>query len=691
MSTTSATVPDTSSAIRKSPTRFRSDIQALRAIAVVSVLLYHLWPNRLGGGFIGVDVFFVISGFLITFHLVREREKTGRIAVARFWARRAARLLPASLLVLLATSIAVLVWVPESLWEQFFREIGASTLYVQNWNLLANSVDYLAATNVASPVQHFWTLSVEEQFYVFLPLILIAASYFAQRVPWRSVCFTVIAAITAGSFAYNVWLTGWSASEAYFSTLTRAWEFGAGALVAFLSVRLAARYRNATATLGMAMIVSGVLFLSGDTTPYPGIAALLPVVGTMLVIFSGPSTFMSAIGTLRPVALLGRTSYAIYLWHWAMVVVVPFATGRPLSTVDKVTIVVSSLAIAWASTTFVEDPLRSSARFFAARRPRFVAAWMAAAMAIILAFPISATAVVHTQLRINAEVTAQLVAEQPDCFGAKALLHPCEDTPLTKFPIVPSVVAAKEDDGNRSECWSGTDTDELNICTVGHKNENATHLFAVGDSHNNSLVAAYERIAEAHNWRIDIAGHAGCYWTAEPVELDSAASTEKCERWRDKVAKHIAGSPGLDAILVTRSSSARNAEPQVVDGMVEAWSMRSSYKTKVIAITDNPAFPEILTQCVEQDVDTAAKRCSMPKNAVTFDDGLARAVALDPNAALIDQTDLYCGSVTCSPVVGDVIVYRDGRHITETYSTTIALALGDRINDALGPAGVPSR
>ena len=152
---------------------FRPDIQAMRAIAVLAVLLYHLWPARLPGGFIGVDIFFVISGFLIVGNLLREAESTDRIKLWPFWSRRAKRLLPAALVVLAATAIAVVVWLPQNYWVQYMREVIASALYVQNWVLAADSVDYMAQNNTASPVQHFWTLSVEEQFYIVVPIIMV--------------------------------------------------------------------------------------------------------------------------------------------------------------------------------------------------------------------------------------------------------------------------------------------------------------------------------------------------------------------------------------------------------------------------------------------------------------------------------------------------------------------------------------
>jgi peptidoglycan/LPS O-acetylase OafA/YrhL len=185
------TADEIADAITEDPPRktgVRTDIQALRAIAVGSVMLYHLWANRLTDGYVGVDVFFAISGFLITSHLVAEIDRTGRLRPARFWARRAKRLVPASSLVLFLSALGVVTWVPRHLWRQFLNEIIASTVQVQNWLLANDSVDYLAANNTPSPTQHFWTLSAEEQFYVALPLLLLAATLLARLLLHRGQC-----------------------------------------------------------------------------------------------------------------------------------------------------------------------------------------------------------------------------------------------------------------------------------------------------------------------------------------------------------------------------------------------------------------------------------------------------------------------------------------------------------------------
>jgi peptidoglycan/LPS O-acetylase OafA/YrhL len=315
----------------------RVEIQALRALAVSLVVLYHVVPLRLPGGYVGVDVFFVVSGSLITAHLLREVERTGRIRLAPFWARRARRLLPASLLVLLVSVAATVVWVPQTYWQGWLREIGASALYVENWVLAGDAVDYLAHTNAASPAQHYWSLSTEEQFYLAWPLLVALASWVAVRlgVRRRTALGALFGLLTLVSFLWSLWTTQVSPPDAYFTTPTRAWEFSLGGLLALWTATPPAgreQLRSLVSWTGFGAIAITALTYTGET-PFPGTAALLPVLGTVAVIWAGAPRHdwsPTAVADFGPVRFLGNVSYSAYLWHWPLVVVLPFALGHPL-------------------------------------------------------------------------------------------------------------------------------------------------------------------------------------------------------------------------------------------------------------------------------------------------------------------------------------------------------------------------
>lgn len=675
----------------------RADIQALRALAVGSVMLFHLWPHRLTGGYVGVDVFFVISGYLLTAHLLSEIEATGRVRPARFWARRAKRLVPASTLVLLATAAAVVALVPHYLWRQYFQEIVASTLQVQNWLLAHNSVDYLGAQNLPSPTQHFWTLSAEEQFYVILPLLLLTMTAVAGllRVVRRWVIAATLVLVVGGSLAYSVWLTTTTPGVAYFSTFTRAWEFGIGSLVA-LGVVSGRRHRVLPWLGVVAIVAACVLYDSG--TAFPGYAAALPVLGTAAVIVFGQHSVISRIGAFAPVAFLGRVSYPAYLWHWPLIVLTPYVTHRPLDAADKIAIFAATLVLSWLSTTFVEEPIRFRPRLLGARRPRIVAAWCGSAMAVVVALSFSMIQVQDRRDERAAEATKMLLAGEARCLGAQALdprSAPCRNRALDGV-LVPDPAAAKSDDDNLKECWGSQAGSGAKVCTVGPETGYRKRLYAIGDSHNNTLIGVYRRIANANKWRIDVSGNAGCYLT-DARQTQAAERIERgCEGWRRSVIAH-ARTGNYDAFIVTHSTrdalvvpgEGESQEQATVRGLVAAWNKLPD--APIIAIRDNPAMTRDTISCVNRYLGNAAAHCARPRSVALAFDGQAEAARQVPRAHVIDLSDYYCGRDVCAPVVGHVLVYRDSGHITATYAATLAPYLNDAMVRVLTDSSPGSR
>jgi peptidoglycan/LPS O-acetylase OafA/YrhL len=276
---------------------FRPDIQAMRALAVGVVVLYHLWPERFPGGFIGVDVFFVISGYLITQHLMQEVARTGRISLTQFWARRIRRLLPAAFLVLGFSLVVLLVVMPPVTWGLNLEEIRASAAYVENWLLGFHAIDYLAAENSASLVQHYWSLAVEEQFYLLWPLLILAAvavgrssqpEQRVRRVRW------VLAGVFLVSLALSIVATPKDPALAFFATPLRAWEFAAGGLLVMFvrqASQIDVRLRAALSWFGWIVIIGATLFMQGSHVQFPGWIALVPVVAAVCCLAAGdPST-----------------------------------------------------------------------------------------------------------------------------------------------------------------------------------------------------------------------------------------------------------------------------------------------------------------------------------------------------------------------------------------------------------------
>ncbi|MDQ1551521.1 MAG: hypothetical protein QOD50_943, partial [Actinomycetota bacterium] len=377
--TTTIRTPD-STAVRQTdgvrPSRvFQPDIEGLRAIAVIAVVAFHAAVPFSGGGFVGVDVFFVISGYLITGQLLREVLRTGRISLPGFYARRARRILPSASIVLLAITLATVLLEPVLGIFHTAKDILAAATYTTNWHFIALGTDYLAQSTASSPVLHFWSLAVEEQFYLVWPLLILIAAQIAKRRPMHGtrVIAIVIGAVTIASFISGVVLTTSDPKLAYMATQTRGWEFGVGALIAvvghwFIKVgsthlgrfAVGRTVGNVVGWIGLTTILVAVFSLSGDT-PFPGTAALLPALGAGAIIVGGlvSGTGRGSVGSLlsrRPVRYIGRLSYAWYLWHWPVLIFVELKTGT-LPWQQRALLMVLALGLAALTVHFVEVPI----------------------------------------------------------------------------------------------------------------------------------------------------------------------------------------------------------------------------------------------------------------------------------------------------------------------------------------------
>jgi len=686
------------------------EIQALRFVAVAGVLLYHLWPNRLPGGYAGVDVFFVISGFLITGHLAREWQDTGRIRLGRFYARRARRLLPAALLVLTATALASWVLLPVRVWEQVFHEVIGAALYVENWVLAASSVDYLAqSTGVASPVQHYWSLSVEEQFYVVWPVLMVVAGLAAAIVgrrrrrggsgadrpatpadPARSALTGFVVALSVVlvvCLALSVVQTHRDPGPAYFATQTRAWEFAAGGLLA-LVLRRTSRFAHLRAVgswLGFVAIAATFVVFTA-ALPFPGWIAVVPVAGALLVVACGDPDTPDAPGMLfrwRPVQWAGDVSYSLYLWHWPLVVLVPAATGHALGTRDKIAILVASVVLAALTKTLVEDPVRSRP-FLAARPARWTVVAVAASLVPVLVLSTVVSADAARRIDAQRTAAAAFLARGDGCVGAESVgaAH-CPTTPASSV-LLPGLDAAQTDDVNTPACWSSSNESSVKVCGHGPAPDAAAlNVALIGDSHSNQYLAALERLADEAHWHVDVYGKAGCVWTSA-VQQDASDWVSRCESWKRSLQAELAVREPYDVILTSYQRQSPFVEPDhgsrarsIVDGFVDTWRQQTARGAEVVAIRDNPDTREDSLSCIERHLDAdPGAACAVPRaDALGTTDAQIAAVREVQGASLLDLTDLMCGPSVCEPVIGNVVVHRDPRHLTSTFTRSMAPAI----------------
>ena len=670
-------------------------MQALRALAVLLVVLYHFWPNRLTGGYVGVDVFFVISGFLITSHLYREVDRTGRISLATFYARRARRLLPAAMLVLLATAVASFLFLPVTRWAANAGDILASTFYVQNWLLAVRAVDYSASANAASAVQHFWSLSVEEQFYLGWPALILLLLLVGRRLRVRRETLLLggILVVTVLSLAWSVDATATDPAGAYFVTPTRIWELGAGAVLALWRARRpdvasdgpVAASRLALRWIGLAAIAVAAVSLSA-ASPFPGYLALLPVLGTVAVIAAadtGARDPLTAVVVLPPVQFLGNVSYSLYLWHWPLLVMAPFALGHPLPAVQKVGLLAVCIGLAWLTKVWVED---TTQRHRLLGRPVVTVACTVAAMLVV-----SSVAVLQRhEVSVQADAArAHLAAAEGDpCFGAASRAPGAHCTDVFGPPA--SLTLSPEDPPWFVDPACTVAPAPIGVATCRFSSAPPTRTVAlVGDSHAQAWRGAVHRIARELNWKVvEILKGACPVTTARVVRFNGKVTdTEACHTWGQQVSQVLAAEhpdyvfTSSWAAAMTFDGAGGDPRGAGIRGFADTWTAWAHAGSTVFVLRDVPStggrdIPECL---VTHPGDPGA--CASPRDVALAPDALTEAAArvASPRIRLIDLSDFFCDAATCHPAVGGAIVYWDHDHMSAQFSRSLAPYLLDRI------------
>jgi len=688
----------------------RSDIQGLRALAVALVVCFHLWRDGLPGGFVGVDVFFVISGFLITSHLINSRPTGGRDA-ATFWMRRIRRLLPAALTVIVVTLLATRLFAPITLWRETGLESMFSAMYGQNWHLSARSVGYLAENRPSTPLEHYWSLSVEEQFYLLWPLLLIGCVLLARRLrrSLPAVVLAVIGALALGSLLYSIAYTRADPAQAYFVTPTRMWELAVGGLVAAWVARprpathrrnrLGDAARAAGVWLGFAAIGYGVLIC--ESTDFPGWRAAFPVLGTAAVIAAGcdggltPNRLLA----VRPAQYLGDISYSMYLWHWPLIVLAPEALGRELEFPDKLGVLLAAVLLAGLTKHHVED------RFRRAKRQRSVFVpyrWAAVGMAVVVGLGLAQ--VTEVDRRTGHELArAELAAASTDpCFGAAAMRagNPC--VPVVEAgKVVPGPVTAPADMSfsYRYDCVLKMPFTALKSCVFGdpHARRNVA---LVGNSHATHWLPALQRIALAEHFRITTFFSEKCFATTSRIEFPTRAETENCYQWGRQVLE-ATRSGAFDLVITSERTymtpvGGGNTGQVFQRGYSDYLKDWLSAGRRVLVIRDVPAPHATLRsvpECVARNPDHLSA-CAGQRSRWIDRDPLAEAARNIGSSRLTvaNLTDWFCTATSCPAVIGGAMVYFDASHLTATYSSTLAPVLTPIVVHAMtGRATSPLR
>jgi len=693
----------------------RLDVEGLRALAVVIIILFHAGIPFMAGGYVGVDVFFVISGFLITGLIVREMEQTGTVGLIRFYARRIRRLLPALVLTLVAVAILTALVLSQTRWDGIAGDIRWSSGYLVNWRFAGRAVDYLAVDVAPSPVQHFWSLAVEEQFYLVWPFLLLVATLSARRHGRdirRSLAVGLLL-VAIPSLAWSIHLTPVSPGSAYFITTTRMWELAIGGGLAIFAPALARMRRSLAEALTVAGL-AGILLASvtyGATTLFPGYAAILPVMATAAVIAAGTAhrgTLGARLLSVRPIVVVGGFSYALYLWHWPFLVAATAMWGE-LSIPAVLLVVAVATVVSWISYRRVEQPIRKSAAIITPPRRGLLFGLVLTGVGFVAGFWLSAmlpdvkpldasqpTITLPQQTTTRPPVTTTTAADIADTSVPETTTPTTTTTTfappevavqVTAQSISPDPLVAGEDlpavyaDG----CHQNQTDPEPISCHYG--GESGPVVALVGDSHAAMWVPAFRLLADEYGFQLitytkSSCGLAAVDWVIGEQRIPYAS----CFEWNDRVLEKLTGGDRPDLVVTSlyhrltpngsngEALSVSDSQPVLAEGLAETWRVLRGDGVPLAAIRDVPTPRFDVPECVS-DNRSSLDECAFDRNEIMAENTAEVIAAEQTGVQLIDLTDWICSRDLCPAVINDLMVWRDTHHLTATYARYLAPVL----------------
>jgi peptidoglycan/LPS O-acetylase OafA/YrhL len=706
---------------------FRPDIEGLRALTLVAILLFHADVPGVSGGFVGPDIFFIISGFVITGQLWREVNNTGTIGLRKFYAARVRRLLPVAALIGTVTVIASAVLLEPLQAKNVVEDGIACALYVGNYWFIHQNVDYFGGHLPPSPFQHYWTLGVEEQFYLVWPVLIIGTWWLIRRTRRRAsatatpsnspkrVFMVVFALVAILSFALSLVTTYLVPPAAYFSLPTRAWDLAIGGLVALTANqwrRLPARAAAITGWAGLALILLVCNRLT-PATPYPGTAAIWPMLGTVLVIGAGCATPTQGCGrilALKPMRETGRLSYSWYLWHWPVLILAPLLLGHPFGLAGRLAAVLVSGGLGMLTLRYVETPLRYGAALRRSALASFAvgAAATAAAVGVGLAMlawipipvghgvPGAALTITAAPVPAGASVDVYDAAVQQAFAQAQAAVAASAELKAVPSNLEPPVADATAGQNAMwsTGCFRGANQSGQPECATGDT-ASSTTVALVGDSHAAMWGPAFQQIAAQRHWRLESLAKAGCPLIDVPIAKHLNGLIERfmhCDQWRALIMARLrAEHPRLVVVSMSREQSEGSwqagftpYDPAWIDSLTRLVQQLRSNGSTVLVLGPVPDPGTTVPDCLSGHLDDATA-CSPPRSAAVNRAGIAAETTATKTSGgqYADLTELFCTTNRCPVIVGNTMVYLDWNHLTAEYSGQLAPAMGALAGRAL--------
>ncbi|KAB8129180.1 acyltransferase [Gracilibacillus oryzae] len=646
--------------------RFRPELEGVRVLAAFLVAVYHIWFGKVSGG---VDVFFIVSGYLITTSLLSRVARHGTINLTEYYLGLVRRLWPLALTVILFSIAASYFIFPASRWISIVPEALSSIFYYENWQLAFNSVDYLAQNVNASPFQHFWALSLQGQFYITWPVIIFLAYFLAKKLfktPLRKTLLTVLIVMFAASLSYSVYITAVNQPWAYFDTFARVWEFSLGGILALLLpyLKMPKAVAFIIGWLGFCIIAfTGMVLPVSDV--FPGYAALLPIFGVIFVIVAAENASAFGVQKLLGTKLflfLGSVSYAFYLWHWPLYIFyLAYFDVDNVSIPAGIGIILVAFGISLITSKLIEKPIQRLSPREAKKKI------VGIAMAFLI--PVAAVAIswnVYGQQLlgdIDTDVDTALIEEQENYVNLEVLPEEYYSNDEDE-EVIPDFISVTKDLPafyEDTQCYTTMAGEGVKTCSYGETENPEYTLALVGGSHSGHWFPPLVEAASEMGIELQLYYKDACRFSADDF---GGGLDETCMDWNEELEDVLA--ENMPDMIFTTATVAGSIE--IPQAYLDKWQQYEDL-TQIIAIRDTPKFPYEIPTCVE---DKGISECHVDREGMVDEGKITDTETEIPdNVHLVDFSDYFCDDETCYSVLNNIIIYRDSNHITTTFAKTL--------------------